>query len=120
MENETIRPNEGMKTLSACINKATLQGYTENFEMTETGLKAPSNGHYYQPDQITIVNFYRFEGESDPSDNSILYVVESNDGAKGLIINAYGAYANHKIGEFIKQVEEFNKKIKGENAGIEV
>lgn len=113
--NEIMAPNEGMKTLSSVINKALKAGYEENFEMTDTGLKAPSNGHYYQPDQVRIVNFYRFEGDTDPSDSSILYVLETHDDVKGVLINAYGAYANHRIGDYIKQVEEMNKVIKNHN-----
>ena len=118
MNSNEISPNEGMKTLSSVMNKAIGAGYTEDFEMTETGLKAPSNGHYYQPDQVRIANFYRFEGETDPSDSSILYVLETNDDIKGLLINAYGAYANHRIGEFIKQVEEMSKVIKNHNTDV--
>lgn len=120
MNTNEISPNEGMKTLSSVMNKALHAGYTEDFEMTDTGLKAPSNGHYYQPDQVRIVNFYRFEGDTDPSDSSILYVLETNDEVKGVLINAYGTYANDHIGDFIKQVEEMNKVIKNHNTDVDL
>ena len=44
---------------------------------------------------LTIIKTYRFEGESDPSDSSILYIIEANDGLKGYSIDAYGVYSNH-------------------------
>jgi hypothetical protein len=34
---------------------------------------------------------YRFEGESDPSDEAILYAISSEKhGLKGLLVNGYG------------------------------
>ena len=41
------------------------------------------------------IKTYRFEGESDPSDSSILYVMEANDGSIGYSVDAYGAFSNH-------------------------
>lgn len=108
--NENMKPNAGMNTLSACMNKANETGYTESFEMSDSGLFAPSVERHYKPGQVHIVNFYRFEGESDPSDNSILYVIETDDGTKGVLLDAYGAYASEHIGAFIKEVDEMNKK----------
>ena len=54
--------------------------------------------------------FFRFEGDSDPADNSILYVVETNDGTKGTLIDAYGPYADPKVSKFMQQVDDIQKK----------
>ena len=40
------------------------------------------------------MDFYRFEGESNPDDMSILYAIEANDGISGTISSAYGTYAD--------------------------
>ena len=60
--------------------------------------------------QIEIINFFRFEGESDPDDNAILYVIETNDGVKGILIDAYGVYNSSKISQFLRNVEIVKKK----------
>ncbi len=102
--------SEDMKTLGACLNKVVKDGYIENFKVTEKGLKSLETEKLYQPDQIHIVNFFRFEGASDPSDSAILYVIETNDGTKGSLTDAYGMYADPNIDKFIKEVEKYQKK----------
>ena len=100
-----------MSTLVSCSNHLLQEGFTENFKPKNAGLEAPSTGKVYIPSDVKIVNFYRFEGESDPADNSILYAIEANDGTKGLLVDAYGGpYVNQKVGKFIKEVEEISKK----------
>jgi hypothetical protein len=48
---------------------------------------------------------YRFEGETNPSDEAVVYAVESKDGTmKGTIVNAYGIYADPKSDEMIKML----------------
>ncbi len=44
---------------------------------------------------MEVVEFYRFEGASNPDDNSILYAIETSDGLKGLLVDAYGAYSGN-------------------------
>jgi len=99
-----------MKTLASCLNKVTKDGYTENFKVTEGGLQSLETEKIYVPDQIHIVNFFRFEGASDPSDSAILYIIEASDGAKGTLTDAYGMYADPNIDKFIKEVEDISKK----------
>ena len=51
-----------------------------------------------------ITAVYRFEGMSDPDDNVVLYAIESNTGVKGLLVDAYGAYADEHKAAFIKDI----------------
>jgi hypothetical protein len=100
-----------MSTLTSRTNQLVKEGFTENFTPTHEGIEAPSKGKVYIPNEVKIVNFYRFEGESDPADSAILYAIETNDGTRGLLIDAYGGpYVNQKVGKFIKEVEEIGKK----------
>ncbi|HEV8283922.1 MAG TPA: hypothetical protein VGQ09_06415 [Chitinophagaceae bacterium] len=101
-----------MKTLASCLNKIIKDGYTENFKVTEDGLHLQSleTEKLYKPEDIQITNFFRFEGASDPSDSAILYVIETNGGAKGSLTDAYGMYADPNIDKFIKEVQEISKK----------
>ena len=93
-----------MKTLVSCMNSLQEKGYKENFVMDEKGLKGMESEKIYQPEDIKITDFYRFEGESDPGDNSILYAIESNDGTRGIIADAFGVYANPRLAAFLSNV----------------
>lgn len=98
-----------MKTLSESVNESLKKGYTENFKVLTRGLCTEDEKSVYVPQDITIVNFYRFEGYSDPQDNSILYLIETIDGKKGTLIDAYGVDADTKISNFIRDVEDIHK-----------
>lgn len=100
-----------MNTLTERVNKAIKNGYTDNFKVTNNGLFSEKTEKVYLPPQVTIKDFYRFEGESDPADNAIMYVIETHDGLKGILIDAYGTYADAKINKFIADVEAINKKV---------
>jgi len=100
-----------LKSMVACLSKVVDDGYNEDFRATKTGLHAVSTHKLYSPDQIKVVNFFRFEGFSDPDDNAILYVIETNDGVKGTLIDAYGPYADPLVYNFIINMEAKHKRI---------
>jgi len=101
-----------METLSEATNKAAEKGFTKSFKVLGKGLTTDDETKFYTPEEIRIDNFYRFEGYSDPMDNAILYLIETNDNVKGTLIDAYGAYADAKLSKFIHDVEDIQKKIK--------
>lgn len=100
-----------MKSLASVANLLLAEGFSTQFKAIEKGLKSLSTEKVFQPYEVKIVNFYRFEGESDPADNSILYAIETNDGEKGTLIDSYGAYADTNVTKFIQQVEEIHKNV---------
>ncbi|MCY7421863.1 MAG: hypothetical protein LH478_09000 [Chitinophagaceae bacterium] len=100
-----------MNSLALCVNKMVLDGYTDDFKVVNTGLKSLKTEKIYNPGEIHVKNFFRFEGQSDPNDNTIMYVIETNDGLKGTLVDAYGPYADAKVSEFMQQVDSFEKKV---------
>lgn len=98
-----------MQTLSIVITKLAQKGFDVQFKGTDDGLVSLSSNKIYGPKQVKICHFYRFEGESNPSDNSILYAIETQDGEKGTLVDGYGASSDERIDHFIKQVEKIEK-----------
>jgi hypothetical protein len=98
-----------MKDLASCTNRMKEEGYKEDFQVNEDGLSTFDNSRTYKPGDVSIVSFYRFEGVSDPGDNTILYVIETNDGKKGTLVDGYGAYADENVSKFIVEVEKIQK-----------
>lgn len=64
------------------------RGYTVDFNLDENCLVC--NAQRFNPDQFEIHEVYRFEGASDPGDESVVYGIESNDGQKGILVDGYG------------------------------
>jgi hypothetical protein len=99
-----------MTTVSTVMEKLRLKRRDNEFTMAPEGFTI-GNGKFYQPEDVTIIKTYRFEGESDPSDASIIYVIETKDGLVGYSLDAYGAYSNHDDDGY----DDFIRKIKVED-----
>ena len=82
------------------------QGYEADFKLENGKLKVTNGDQSFSADELTIKEDYRFEGESNPDDLSILYAIETQDGTKGTVVHAYGPDANDEISEFMKSVKE--------------
>ncbi len=101
------QPTE-MNTLSQVLEKLRLKGKDNELTMNEDGvMQSDKTKAIYKPDELTIIKTYRFEGMSDPADNSALYIVEDQKGQIGYIMDAYGIYSDHIGSAF----DDFLKKI---------
>ena len=98
-----------MNDMEKCMSKLEAQGYTDHYKVEKGKLHDLSNDKKYKPKDVKAVNFYRFEGITDPEDTSILYAIETSDGRKGTLADAYGLYADEATSSFMQEVE-INKK----------
>ncbi|OUS11630.1 phosphoribosylpyrophosphate synthetase [Nonlabens dokdonensis] len=84
-----------MKTAYDTVTEATedlqKKGYTIDFDLVEDGVHSKELKKEWKAGEIEVVEFYRFEGMTNPGDNMILYALECKDGNKGLLLDAYGA-----------------------------
>lgn len=98
-----------MTDMEKCVNKLESQGFKDQFKVEKGKLLDLMNNKKYKPKDVKAVNFFRFEGITDPDDMSILYAIETSDGRKGTLINAYGLYSDDDTDTFMREVE-INKK----------
>jgi len=93
-----------MTSLHSCLNRIVGDGYTDDFKPTVKGLQSSTTNKVYKPQEVKVVSFFRFEGNSNPEDNAIMYIIETVDGQKGTLVNSYkpeNQYANL----FMREVE---------------
>ena len=67
------------------------KGYTIDFDLVEDGVSSKELKKEWKAEELEVVEFYRFEGMTNPGDNMILYAIECKDGEKGILVDAYGA-----------------------------
>lgn len=91
-----------MRTLTEVLKAIAAEGFTEEFVLKDGGLYLKNRK--YNPDELAIAKFYRFEGESNPDDMSIIYSIMTCDGHKGVLIDAYGTYSNPDIDALVKKI----------------
>lgn len=76
-------------TISTAIEALRLEGYTIDFRLEENRVVCPTDRSI--SDEFTIVDVYRYEGDTDPADEASVYAIESKSGIKGVLVTGYGA-----------------------------
>ena len=113
MQNNSENNAEGQYAMTPLMTRTQelqAQGFTVDFTVAGESLKVNGSGQSYRPEDLKIVNFFRFEGASDPGDMSILYAIEASDGTKGLLSDAFGTYSDADTDAFVKKIDSINKQ----------
>ena len=84
------------------------KGYLADYHIENEMLVDLKTNKKYTPNAVFIVAEHRFEGMSDPSDMSILYVIETDNGSKGTVLAAYGPANVTSLAEFFAKVPKEN------------
>jgi hypothetical protein len=92
-------------TLTEAMNGLKDRGYVYEFDFKDAHLYTHADSKEFGADQLKIVEIHRFEGMSSPDDNAILYAINCADGSRGVLLDAYGMYADPEKTEFLKAVE---------------
>lgn len=97
-------------TLSEAINDLAKKGYTHDFNIKEDCIECTTLQLKLQPEEFEIDEKYRFEEMSDVDSESLLYAISSKDGkVKGLLVNAYGTYADYASFELVQKLDRPGK-----------
>ena len=89
-------------TLTEAINGLKKRGFTVDFNLKDNCLICHEDK--FNPDDFEIVEIYRFEGNSNPDDEEVLYGIESKTGIKGVLVNAYGPGSDTMSSEMAKKL----------------
>ena len=85
-----------MLTLSQVMNKLAQKGVVREFSMNEKGeMHLTNSDKNYKATDLSILKTFRFEGDSNPGDNAVLYVAQDKEDNRGMIIDSYGAESNY-------------------------
>ena len=98
------------ETLRCVVDELGRRGYTEHFRAVDGGLVALGSGERFGSKDLTIRGYYRFEGTSDPDDMAITYAIETRSGVRGVLIDAFGVYADPMTGHALKDVPILGKR----------
>lgn len=81
-----------METMVEATHRLRAEGYGSDFSASAAGdLVCRACGTSYQPESIEIDHIVRFEGDSNPDDQAILFALRCADGSLGQFSSAFGA-----------------------------
>ena len=92
-------------TLSEALNGLNKSGYTIDFNMQSDSIYCKALGESFKPDDFEIVEFHRFEGNSDPADESIVYALRTKSGRQGVLVDGYGLYSDPLNSEMVQKLK---------------
>lgn len=79
------------------------RGYDANLSFEQD--RIVSQADRFDPDDFLLDYVFRFEGESDPNDEDIVFGVSSVKwDIKGILVSAFGAYAGNASNEVIARL----------------
>lgn len=89
-------------TVTAAIKGLKQRGFTIDFNVEANCITCPDC--QLKPSEFEITEVYRFEGESDPADEAVVYAIESKDGRKGVLVNGFGISADELGEEMVEKL----------------
>ncbi len=89
-------------TITDAVSGLRKRGYTMDFNLDENCIVCHEDK--FNPEDFEIVEVYRFEGNSDPADEAVVYAIESDKGHKGVLVNGYGPSSESMSAEMAKKL----------------
>lgn len=92
-------------TVTAALSGLKAKGYTLDFNIAFDNIKCEEHNICLNPNEFEITEVHRFEGDTNPSDEDVVYAVESKDGKiKGTITSAFGMYSDNVNDAMLKKL----------------
>jgi hypothetical protein len=94
-----------MEDLAHAVERLTRAGYRDDFRAERGGLRAVKAGRVYDPESLVIEEVVRFEGESDPDDEAVVFALSSGSyGTRGTYVVTYGTYVDPIDAEMMRRL----------------
>ena len=92
-------------TVTEAVKDLKARGFNIDFNLAFDKLICLEDNSCLNPHEFEIVEVHRFEGETNPSDEDVVYAIKSKDGKiKGVVTSAFGVYADPVSNEMIQKL----------------
>lgn len=89
-------------TVSEAVNGLKSRGYTLDFNLQENCIIC--NELELSANEFEIIEVHRFEGNTDPADEAVVYGIASVHGKKGVLVTGYGISAEGMGADIAKKL----------------
>ena len=96
------------ETVSQAVNDLIKRGYINDLTVmvAEDCLRCNTTKKQLNPEEFEIDETYRFEGQTDPGDEMIVYAISSkHHNLKGTVVNGYGMYADGDTSKVVARLK---------------
>lgn len=97
---------ENYSNLIEAINGLKKEGYTEDFNLKQNCLECRGGQYKIFHNEFIVDKYFRFEEDSNPTDQSIIYAISSaKHQLKGILINGFGIYSDPITNEMLDSLK---------------
>lgn len=84
-------------SVSVALEELKSKGFTVDFNLLEEDIMN-------HPEHYEILHIYRYEGESNPDDEAIVYGIQSNTGEKGVFVAGFAANSENDAAKILNEI----------------
>jgi hypothetical protein len=92
-------------TVTEAVTDLKRRGYTIDFNVEFDRIVCHETPISLLPHEFEIVEVHRYEGNSDPGDEEVVYAIESKHGQKGILVDAFGLYSDDVSTEMLEKLK---------------
>lgn len=92
-----MKPIYHYTTVSEALNDLNEMGFTYDFNIHENEIVT-------NPHQHEVKHIYRYEGDSDPSDEAVVYGIKSSSGKKGVFVAGFSANSDDEAARVLAKL----------------
>lgn len=99
-----------LRSMNSCLSGVVKSGYGVAFKTAGKGICTDDAHRIYNPEEVKMMNVFRFEGESGSAGEATLYIIETTDGIKGTLVARDGRNMDAFLILFMKAVGAAGKR----------
>ncbi|MGV3696651.1 hypothetical protein [Flavobacterium sp.] len=84
-------------SVSKALEELKAKGFTVDFNLLEEDIMK-------HPDNYEIVEIYRYEGDSNPDDESVVFGIKSNTGEQGVFVAGFSANSESEAAKVLHEL----------------
>jgi hypothetical protein len=97
-----MEPSFHYSTVTESINYLRSKGFVLDFNLEENCISGAECRLF--PHQFEIAEVFRYEGNTDPADEAVVYGIVSEDGQKGILVTGYGISGDSISEEMLRKL----------------
>lgn len=92
-----MKPIYHYTTVTEALAELKENGFNNDFNLSEEDIK--KNPHKYQVEHV-----YRYEGDSNPDDESVVYGIINDSGKKGVFVAGFSANSDNQAALVLEKI----------------
>ena len=92
-----MKPIYHYATVAEALDELNKNGFTHDFNLQDENIK--KNPHNYE-----IEHVYRYDGDTDPGEEAVVYGIVSNSGEKGVYVAGFSANSESEAADVLAKL----------------